>query len=91
VATPGRLIDHLENTDLPARLSRMRTLVLDEADQLLEMGFRPAIERILEALPKKRQTLLFSATMPKVRKLRTLDDLVLYTPCVWLYFLGDKS
>ncbi len=47
VATPGRLIDHLENTGLAQQLSGIRTLVLDEADQLLEMGFRPAIEKIL--------------------------------------------
>ncbi|EFN51650.1 hypothetical protein CHLNCDRAFT_59143 [Chlorella variabilis] len=65
VATPGRLIDHLENSGLAATLQGIRTLVLDEADQLLEMGFRPAIEKILSFLPKSRQTLLFSATMPQ--------------------------
>lgn len=67
VATPGRLIDHLENTPgLAQRLaSGLRALVLDEADQLLEMGFRPAIERILKFVPRQRQTLLFSATMPQ--------------------------
>ena len=47
VATPGRLIDHLENSGLAGQLAGIRTLVLDEADQLLEMGFRPAIEKVL--------------------------------------------
>lgn len=66
VATPGRLIDHLENTPvLLRRLSKLSVLVLDEADQLLEMGFRSSIEKIVGFLPKNRQTLLFSATMPK--------------------------
>ncbi|PRW59356.1 DEAD box RNA helicase isoform B [Chlorella sorokiniana] len=65
VATPGRLIDHLENSGLAQKLQHIRTLVLDEADQLLEMGFRPAIERVLSFLPRDRQTLLFSATMPQ--------------------------
>lgn len=65
VGTPGRLIDHFENSNLGSHLSGLRTLVLDEADQLLEMGFRPAIEKILSFCPKDRQTLLFSATMPK--------------------------
>lgn len=67
VATPGRLIDHLENsTGLAQRLaSTVRCLVLDEADQLLEMGFKVSIERILSFLPTARQTLLFSATMPQ--------------------------
>ena len=64
MATPGRLIDHLENSGLAPRLSAIRVLVLDEADHLLEMGFRPAIEKVLSFLPRARQTLLFSATMP---------------------------
>eukprot|EP00602_Paraphysomonas_sp_CaronLab_P013757 CAMPEP_0185040834 /NCGR_PEP_ID=MMETSP1103-20130426/39385_1 /TAXON_ID=36769 /ORGANISM="Paraphysomonas bandaiensis, Strain Caron Lab Isolate" /LENGTH=561 /DNA_ID=CAMNT_0027580293 /DNA_START=212 /DNA_END=1897 /DNA_ORIENTATION=+ len=67
VATPGRLQDHLENTSgISDRLSRLHTLVLDEADNLLEMGFKPAIDSILSHLPPKeqRQTLLFSATVP---------------------------
>lgn len=67
VATPGRLNDHLENYGLAAKMSNLRCLVFDEADQLLEMGFRPDITRMLNMLPAKetRQTLLFSATMPK--------------------------
>ena len=67
VATPGRLLDHLQNSDLAARMTNLDCLILDEADQLLDMGFRPDIERILRLLlPSKgtRQTLLFSATIP---------------------------
>ncbi|MFM7140434.1 MAG: DEAD/DEAH box helicase, partial [Alphaproteobacteria bacterium] len=62
VATPGRLLDHLQYDY--ASLGGIETLVLDEADRMLDMGFLPAIKRILALLPKKRQTLLFSATMP---------------------------
>jgi len=63
VATPGRLIDLMQRRCVD--LTRLETLVLDEADRMLDMGFRPAIERIVEALPKERQTLLFSATFSK--------------------------
>jgi ATP-dependent RNA helicase RhlE len=62
VATPGRLIDHLEKGNVD--LSVVDVLILDEADRMLDMGFRPQIERVLERIPKSRQTLLFSATMP---------------------------
>nr|AEJ88341.1 putative DEAD-box ATP-dependent RNA helicase [Tamarix hispida] len=65
VATPGRLRDHLENTaGFATRLMGVKVLVLDEADHLLDMGFRKDIERIIAAVPKQRQTLLFSATIP---------------------------
>eukprot|EP00937_MAST-01D_sp_MAST-1D-sp2_P005261 g5261.t1 len=66
VATPGRLNDHLENHGLADKMRGLRVLIFDEADQLLEMGFRPAITQMLRMLPPKdtRQTLLFSATMP---------------------------
>ncbi|GAB2224113.1 hypothetical protein Droror1_Dr00004860 [Drosera rotundifolia] len=66
VATPGRLRDHLENTPgFATRLMGVKVLVLDEADHLLDMGFRKDIERIISAVPKERQTLLFSATIPE--------------------------
>ncbi|HSR01934.1 MAG TPA: DEAD/DEAH box helicase, partial [Methylophilaceae bacterium] len=61
VATPGRFIDHMERGRID--LSRLEMLVLDEADRMLDMGFMPDVERICDALPKERQTLLFSATL----------------------------
>ncbi|KAF5761542.1 putative RNA helicase [Helianthus annuus] len=65
VATPGRLRDHIENTaGFATRLMGVKVLVLDEADHLLDMGFRKDIEKIIAAVPKQRQTLLFSATVP---------------------------
>jgi ATP-dependent RNA helicase DeaD len=62
VGTPGRLRDHLERGALD--LSGLRTIVLDEADEMLDMGFREDLEEILDATPEERRTLLFSATMP---------------------------
>lgn len=62
VACPGRLLDHLGQGTID--LSRVQTLVLDEADQMFDMGFLPDIRRILTHLPPRRQSLLFSATMP---------------------------
>jgi ATP-dependent RNA helicase RhlE len=62
VATPGRLLDHMWNGTVT--LLPMQMLVLDEADRMLDMGFAPQINQILEAMPEERQTLLFSATMP---------------------------
>ncbi len=61
IATPGRLLDHIERKTLD--LSQIEVLVLDEADRMLDMGFWPSIRRVLGYLPTKRQTLLFSATM----------------------------
>jgi len=63
IATPGRLVDHLQQNT--AQLGEVEILVLDEADRMLDMGFKPQLTRILAKLPKKRQTLLFSATMAK--------------------------
>ena len=63
VATPGRLIDHLERGNID--LGQIRTLVLDEADEMLSMGFREELESILALTPGDKQTCLFSATMPR--------------------------
>ncbi len=63
VGTPGRLRDHLERGALD--LSSLRVAVLDEADEMLDMGFREELEEILDAAPAERRTLLFSATLPK--------------------------
>lgn len=68
VACPGRLLDHMNRGHV--NLSSVEALVLDEADQMLDMGFLPDIRKILQKLPRKRQTLLFSATMPtEIRRL----------------------
>jgi len=61
VATPGRLIDHLQRRTV--NLSAIEVLTLDEADRMLDMGFLPALRRVVAALPRRRQTLLFSATL----------------------------
>jgi ATP-dependent RNA helicase DeaD len=63
VGTPGRLRDHLERGSLD--LSAIRAVVLDEADEMLDMGFREELEEILDATPQQRRTLMFSATLPK--------------------------
>ncbi|MGC9610690.1 MAG: DEAD/DEAH box helicase [Minisyncoccia bacterium] len=63
IGTPGRIIDHLEQKTLS--LKSVAVLVLDEADRMLDMGFAPQLKRILQVLPRERQTMLFSATMPQ--------------------------
>ncbi len=63
IGTPGRIIDHIQHRTIS--LSATKVLVLDEADRMLDMGFEPQLKRILSTVPKERQTLLFSATMPK--------------------------
>lgn len=62
IATPGRLVDHLEQRTIS--LSGITTLILDEADRMLDMGFQPQLAKIIQSVPAQRQTLLFSATMP---------------------------
>lgn len=76
IATPGRLISHLSSGLL--KLDQLQHLVLDEADRMLDMGFYDDIMRIVSFLPKKRQTVLFSATMPP--KIRTLAGRLLHNP-----------
>jgi superfamily II DNA/RNA helicase len=76
VATPGRLIAHL--TSKTINLDHLKHLVLDEADRMLDMGFHDDIVRIISYLPKKRQNLLFSATMPP--KIRALSKKILHEP-----------
>lgn len=76
IATPGRLLDHIENgtTDL----SKIKTLVIDEADEMINMGFFKDLEVIINQTPKSRQTLLFSATMP--RQLTTMVKALMKNP-----------
>ena len=68
IATPGRLLDHVEQKNVT--LSQVQMLVMDEADRMLDMGFLPDLQRIINMLPKKRQNLMFSATFsPEIKKL----------------------
>ncbi len=76
VATPGRLLDLIKQGYV--HLEALNTLVLDEADRMLDMGFFPAIRRILEHVPRKRQTLMFSATMKP--EIRDLANSILHNP-----------
>ncbi len=76
VACPGRLLDHIKQKTI--NLSRLEVLVLDEADQMFDMGFLPDIKRLLKSLPSQRQTLLFSATMPS--EISNLAHEVLHDP-----------
>lgn len=76
VATPGRLLDLLASNAL--KLNRVSTLVLDEADRMLSLGFTDELKQVLEALPAKKQTLLFSATFPE--EVRALTTQLLHQP-----------
>jgi len=78
VGTPGRVIDHIERGSL--RLDRLWCVVLDEADRMLDIGFRPSIERILRRCPENRQTLLLSATLDE--RIRELANRYQFEPVV---------
>lgn len=76
IATPGRLIDHFERGRI--LMSDVKILVIDEGDRMLDMGFIPDVEKIVKLLPRLRQTLMFSATMP--REIRSLAEKFLMNP-----------
>jgi len=76
VATPGRLLDHMATGAVS--IQEAKAVVLDEADQMMDLGFLPAIRKIMRALPQQRQTMLFSATMPK--EIRALASDFLHEP-----------
>ncbi len=76
VATPGRLLDHVQNKTL--LLTQVNTLVLDEADRMLDMGFMPDLKRIVALLPTQRVNMMFSATFPE--EIRKLADSILNNP-----------
>jgi ATP-dependent RNA helicase RhlE len=76
IATPGRLLDHLERRTIS--LARVHTLILDEADRMLDMGFAPALHAILRYVPAQRQTMLFSATL--ANEINRLTHLALKDP-----------
>ncbi len=86
VGTPGRLMDHMERGTV--RLDRLKIAVLDEADQMLDIGFAPDIEYILRRTPRSRQTLLFSATMPV--PIKRLASRYLKSPA-WVRVGGDAE
>src|SRR5699024_10770230 len=76
VATPGRLLDHMRRKTM--RVDNVKTAVLDEADEMLNMGFIDDIRDILKGIPEERQTLLFAATMPK--EIRDIANILMNSP-----------
>ena len=88
VATPGRLIDLMEHKHVS--LAQVKVLVLDEADRMLDMGFWPSVRRIMHALPKVHQTLLFSATIPPSIK-STIDALLTDPVTVEISRVGETA
>lgn len=85
IATPGRLLDHLDNGKLD--LSNVEILVLDEADRMFDMGFEKDVRKIVATMPKRRQTLLFSATMPPA--IQKLAASIQYEP--QLIEIGERT
>ncbi|GAB2212080.1 hypothetical protein Drorol1_Dr00025424 [Drosera rotundifolia] len=87
VATPGRLLDHIESKSaISVRLMGLKMLVLDESDHLLDLGFRKDLEKIVDCLPRQRQSLLFSATIPK--EIRRVSQLVLKRDHAFVDMIG---
>ncbi|GMH22711.1 hypothetical protein Nepgr_024554 [Nepenthes gracilis] len=87
VATPGRLLDHIESrSGLSVRLMGLKMLIVDEADHLLDLGFRKDLERIADCLSRERQSLLFSATIP--REVRRISQLVLKKDHAFIDMVG---
>lgn len=87
IATPGRLLDHIENkSGFSARLMGLQMLILDEADHLLDLGFRKDIEKIVDCLPRQKQSLLFSSTLPK--EVRRVSQLVLKREHAYINTVG---
>ena len=86
VATPGRLMDHMQRGTI--QISQVRSVVLDEADEMLDIGFADDIDRILRHTPRSRQTLLFSATMPA--PIKRLARRYLKEPA-WIQVGGDAA
>lgn len=78
VATPGRLLDLMEHHNIS--LAKVKVMILDEADRMLDMGFWPSVRRVLQALPKQHQTLLFSATIPP--SISSTIDAMLHNPAL---------
>src|SRR5437879_3078159 len=85
IATPGRLLDHMRQNQ--TRFDHLHTLVLDEADRMLDMGFLPDLKRIVARLPAREQTLLFSATMPPVIA-KLASELLKHPPTIQI---GQRS
>lgn len=87
IATPGRLLDHIENkSGFSTRLMGLKMLILDEADHLLDLGFRKDVEKIVDCVPRQRQSLLFSATLPK--EVRRVSQLVLKREHAYINTVG---
>ncbi|KAH9541793.1 hypothetical protein CY35_14G084600 [Sphagnum magellanicum] len=90
VGTPGRLLDHIQsNPDVRRQLQHVKVLVLDEADQLLDMGFRKSLDGIIKVLPQQRQTLLFSATIPD--QVHSMSQIALKKDHVFIDTVGEED